>query len=571
MIVVLFSGMSIRVFILCISILPVFVHGQLTFSEVMFDPATDENHDEYVEIHNLSITDSANLSGYRFSDGTGTDQLLPMGKNYKLPPGGFAVLLDGSYPENSVTYDSVLVGMVSIYLISDRAFGSNGLSNSNDECLLLIDTTGDTVAKYCYSTDNLPGFPDEKILLQGPDTPDNWSNGQIKGGTPGRRNSVSPFELDAGFQKPGILLPPVMISGQVCHLTVLIENYGLSQIESRVTLKIFLDDPGNQLLDSVFSLIGDRLAMDVSLDFGETAAGEHTMDLALTCPDDQNPTNNVLRKTITLYQIENSLAINEVKFLTEEEEPEWIELFNYGPERVYLKGWMIADANDTASIDTAYFIEPGSYMVISEGSLSDYYGLNDNQLLIIRALPVLNNESDEISLIKPDGAWHERVNYSQDWLQNEVIFKPSLERIHPSLYAGSSRNWGPCVAQKKATPGAINSIFAAPLVSVAGLEAHPNPFSPDGDGREDATLISGWIPERSARLKLVVFDIRGRVIRTIRENRFTGNRFDVVWDGLDDEGRTARMGIYIIFAQAIDELAGVLREMKTTVVLAKPL
>ncbi len=568
---VAFSLMRISylLFFLLISVLC--TNAQLTFSEVLFDPATDENHDEYIEIYNLSQTDSADLSGYRFSDGQGVDQILPLGTEGKIPPGGFALLLDGSYPGSSTTYDSLFSGDVCIYFISDRAFGSNGLSNTQDECLLLIDAAGDTISAYCYSTDNESGFSDEKIVLQGPNTQENWKNGLMKGGTPGRRNSVSPFELDIGFQEAGVLLPPVIMSGRANHITVPVENYGLKMVQEQARLKISLDDQPEAIFDTAFSPPTARISLEIFLELTDILPGEYTLYFYLSWPVDQNPVNNAIRQVISIYQIENSLVVNEVKFLTGEEEPEWIELYNFGQEPVYLKGWAVADLKDTISIDTAIYLAPDSYLVLSGGPLAGYLMVDEELVYIRRDLPVFNNESDEIVLIRPDGAWHERVQYSDSWLQNEAVFKPSLERIHPSLYAGNARSWGPCVADAKATPGKINSIFAAPSVYAAELTAHPNPFSPDGDGREDVTLISGRIQDLNARLQVKIFDIRGRLIRTILENRFTGNRFDVVWDGLDDEGREARIGIYIIYVQVIDDLAGVLREMKSTVVLAKPL
>lgn len=85
------------------------------------------------------------------------------------------------------------------------------------------------------------------------------------------------------------------------------------------------------------------------------------------------------------------------------------------------------------------------------------------------------------------------------------------------------------------------------------------------------TIISGEIPEKSARIKAEVFDTRGRLIQTLKDNRFSGSQFNLVWDGRDGKGRIARIGIYIIFIQALNDRLGVLREMRTTVVLAQKL
>lgn len=48
-----------------------FCSAQITFTEVMNDVATNENHDEFVEIFNLSVTDTIDITGWHFSDSSG--------------------------------------------------------------------------------------------------------------------------------------------------------------------------------------------------------------------------------------------------------------------------------------------------------------------------------------------------------------------------------------------------------------------------------------------------------------------------------------------------------------------
>jgi hypothetical protein len=156
-------------------------------------------------------------------------------------------------------------------------------------------------------------------------------------------------------------------------------------------------------------------------------------------------------------------------------------------------------------------------------------------------------------------------------LEGEELRSPSLERINPLLYENKSENWGPCIDQNRATPGNINSIFSELNMGESNIIASPNPFSPNSDGVDDVTIISGIIPERSARIWAEVYDIRGRLIQSLMDNRFTGSRFNLVWDGRDKNGRIARIGIYIVYIQALNDLIGVLQEMRTTVVLAQKL
>ena len=135
-------------------------------------------------------------------------------------------------------------------------------------------------------------------------------------------------------------------------------------------------------------------------------------------------------------------------------------------------------------------------------------------------------------------------------------------------YENKSENWGPSLSINGATPGEQNSIYSDLSIRTAKIEIQPNPFSPDEDGSEDYTIISGEIPDKSARIKIQIFDIKGRKIRTLNDNAFTGSKFNVVWDGKNDKDQLARMGIYIVFAQILNDRNGIIREIKTSVVLA---
>jgi hypothetical protein len=48
-----------------------------------------------------------------------------------------------------------------------------------------------------------------------------------------------------------------------------------------------------------------------------------------------------------------------------------------------------------------------------------------------------------------------------------------------------------------------------------------------------------------------------------------GSSGSVIFDGLGDGGEALRIGIYIIFLEAINEGAGVVENLKTVVVVAK--
>jgi hypothetical protein len=50
-----------------------------------------------------------------------------------------------------------------------------------------------------------------------------------------------------------------------------------------------------------------------------------------------------------------------------------------------------------------------------------------------------------------------------------------------------------------------------------------------------------------------------------------GSSGSVIFDGRDDSGEALRIGIYIIFLEAINEGSGVLENLRTAVVIARKL
>ena len=67
---------------------------------------------------------------------------------------------------------------------------------------------------------------------------------------------------------------------------------------------------------------------------------------------------------------------------------------------------------------------------------------------------------------------------------------------------------------------------------------YPNPFNP-------TTTIVYTIPTAVNHYSLKIYDINGRLVRTIGEGQLGAGRYEVIWDGLTDYGSRAASGIYI--------------------------
>ena len=64
----------------------------------------------------------------------------------------------------------------------------------------------------------------------------------------------------------------------------------------------------------------------------------------------------------------------------------------------------------------------------------------------------------------------------------------------------------------------------------------PNPFNP-------TTLIRFELPER-ARVRLLVFDVQGRLVRTLVDGELQPGGQEIAWNGRDDDGRNVASGVY---------------------------
>ena len=73
---------------------------------------------------------------------------------------------------------------------------------------------------------------------------------------------------------------------------------------------------------------------------------------------------------------------------------------------------------------------------------------------------------------------------------------------------------------------------------------YPNPFNPD-------TRISFALPS-SGSIRLIVYNVLGREVRTLVSSNLNAGQHTVIWDGRDNEGMTAASGVYFYRLEAGD-------------------
>jgi hypothetical protein len=274
----------------------------------------------------------------------------------------------------------------------------------------------------------------------------------------------------------------------------------------------------------------------------------------------------------------NDLVINEIMFDPADDNCEFVEFLNLSGDSVNVGGWKIEDenGNDFKLSQYPIIVPNNSYFILAADSLIESkYNLVENVLRTIVGVSSLGlvNTGELILLKDVKGNVIDSVWYSDKWHNDNFVSTKniSLERINPNLGANDPNNWSSSVERVGATPGKQNSIYTVNLNVVSNISVSPNPFSPDNDGFEDFTIINYNLTQATSQVRIKIFDSKGRLVRTLENNQASGQSGSIIFDGIGDDGQTLRIGIYIIFLEAINEGSGVVETMKTVVVVARKL
>ncbi len=240
-------------------------------------------------------------------------------------------------------------------------------------------------------------------------------------------------------------------------------------------------------------------------------------------------------------------------------ETEWIELYNPTPFTIDLSRYSIGDALGLRRIsDTAVLIYPDEYFILAQdvNRFRNYYSDFIGRAASPSGWQILNNSGgDMVRLADETETTVDSVSYDTGFPDNR-----SWERY---VAPDGQSYWGESFSPTGSTPGMRNTYFY-PRASSIELTISPDPFSPDGDGFEDATTIMINPPD-AEDLELVIYDISGRRVKTFYESGISVPA-RIVWDGTGDDGRTLPIGPYIVYARVE---GGVTMETKKTVVIAR--
>ncbi len=141
-----------------------------------------------------------------------------------------------------------------------------------------------------------------------------------------------------------------------------------------------------------------------------------------------------------------------------------------------------------------------------------------------------NNNFEPVSFIKGNGTTSRQQNYS--YLDTGLKEGEYTYRLKQIDYDGSF-NYSQEINVSIENPTEFNL-----------YRNYPNPFNP-------STIINFSLPKKTM-VKLVVYDILGKVIRTLVNSEKEPGNYKVQWNGINDNGSNVSTGIYIYRIEAGD-------------------
>ena len=435
----------------------------LIFSEIMFSPISGNN--EFIEIYNLSNTQSVDLNSYSIKYYTSNaDQIIDAGFGTTLPPNSYAIIFENDYDLVTGIYSGLVPANALILKIADNSFGASGMANTTSRPLWLINSISDTVDYYFYSANNSTAISDEKIILNRDSLQTNWANSLVTNGTPGFTNTVTPTNYD--LQLNTITFSPLVpIAGNDVIISAKVKNNGILSA-TNFSIEIFNDTNKDSVADiseRIFNQAYTNLAASDSITATIilTSLPQNTYQIIarVNFLEDQVPSNNILIKQFTVAPPGNDfndIVINEIMYAPSSGEPEWIEIYNKTANSINLKNWQFSDAATAVTITTQdKFINANSFIVISRDStILNFYNVPSQ--IITTNISSLNNTGDNVVLKDFNSTIIDSVSYLPAW--GGSVGGKSLERVSVDELSNDPANWKTSTSIFKATPGTFNSV-----------------------------------------------------------------------------------------------------------------
>ncbi len=280
---------------------------------------------------------------------------------------------------------------------------------------------------------------------------------------------------------------------------------------------------------------------------------------------------NALVETQTLLATpetaeKHDMVINEVLFNPPQGGSRYVELINRSDKVLALSDYVLAGAdtlsgeltNPQSLHESAILVFPEDILLFSthpEAVKSTFLCNYPYGFFELPSLPRMTNSGGVAVLATKGLQTIDSVVFSDDMHFPLLVNTRgvSLERIHPNRPSSDRANWHSAASSVGfGTPGYTNSQFARRTSSGGGiLELVPRVFSPDGSGHDNLLNIHYAFPDPGLVATVRIFDSEGRKIRILAEGDLLASEGVWTWDGVNDAGIRAHVGIYLVYVETL--------------------
>ncbi len=513
------------------------VAGDVIINEFMCDPSPTVGLPEleFVEIYNKSAK-FFDVTGWKLGDASG-DGTISSGV---LAPGEYLLL--------------VATASVPQFANSTAVSSFPSLNNAGDD-IVLKDNAGNIIDKITYTLEwyndaikDDGGYSLERINPNDPcQDASNWhaSNDPI-GGTPKALNSVNDITPDT--QAPSI--------SQIIAITPNFVTVEFNEVMDSLSLENASVTVTNPNLTELTRYVTSSQPSSFTIEFVENL--QPSVFYTINIANAKDCWLNALNETLMFALPENpelgDLIINEILFDPLTGSSDYVELYNNSNKTLNLLNLQFANiANDTIAniklVTGNVLLQAKDYVVFTpniQAVINDYPAAVPANIKNIASLPTYANDKGSVIILFNDTVL-DRVDYLDDWHFTLLDSKDgkALERLDFLVNSNSPDNWHTASeAVRFGTPGAQNSQYF-PGQETADFSYTDDVISPDNDGYQDVLQINYRTTEPGSVITFTIYDEAGREIKKIEQSELAGNEGFFVWEGTNEEGFKASIGIYM--------------------------
>ena len=543
--------------------------NDVVINEIMADPTPYVGLPEWEFVELFNRTPFAiELGGWKLQIGTSLKEIGAV----TLAPNGYLILCHQDAAAAMATYGAVF-GFSSLQL--SNAGASLSLISNNER---VISSVSYTDKWYNDAAKAAGGWTIEQIDPNNPcGGKNNWTASiHPDGGTPGSLNSV-----DA----PNVFAPKVT--------RFQLQNNDVIQLWFDQQMdEISLSQPNAYTLESsglhpVLTTLNPEDASFVALQFANPFEPGNVYKLLLS-EDLMNCAGlNVEAGSHIIFGLPDEVLagdvlVNEILFNPLGDGVDYVEIYNISNKVLDLNQLWLGNVRQTIPnppdttlkgiTDDSYLLLPASYALLTTNStkvLQQYPTSEASVFVEMASFPTYSNGEGIVLLKAKTGALIDIFSYTENMHYPLLTtYKGvSLERISFDSPSNERSSWHSAAESVGfGTPGIQNSMFRMfPEVDDA-ITIEPELFSPDGDGKDDVTSIAYRFEEAGYTLNIHIYNSVGQPIRHLVKSQLVAQQGVYHWDGIDENGNKASVGIYIVYAEVFD-LKGNVKAYKKSVVV----